>query len=117
MKKILVADDAAFMRLSLKTMLEENGFEVVGQAENGHQAVEMYKVLNPDIVTMDITMPGMDGIEALAKIIEFNPKANVIMLSALGQETKIKQAILLGAKGFIIKPFKKEYLLKAVSKF
>lgn len=117
MKKILVVDDAAFMRLSLKTMLEKNGFEVVGEANNGRNAIEMYKMLTPDIVTMDITMPDMDGIEALAEIIKFDPKANVIILSAMGQEVKIREAVLIGAKGFIVKPFKEEYLLKALSKF
>ena len=117
MKKILVVDDAAFMRLSLKTMLGKNGFEVVGEANNGFKAIEMYKMLTPDIVTMDITMPDMDGIEALAEIIKFDPKANVIMLSAMGQEVKIREAVLIGAKGFIVKPFKEEYLLKALSKF
>lgn len=117
MKKILVVDDAAFMRLSLKTMLEKNGFEVVGEANNGRNAIEMYKLLTPDIVTMDITMPDMDGIEALAEIIKFDPKANVIILSAMGQEVKIREAVLIGAKGFIVKPFKEEYLLKALSKF
>jgi len=117
MKKILVVDDAAFMRLSLKMMLEKNGFEVVGEAENGRKAIEMYKMLNPEIVTMDITMPDMDGVEALAEIIKFDSKANVIMLSAMGQEGKIRDAVLNGAKGFIVKPFKEDYLLKALSKF
>lgn len=116
MKRILVVDDAAFMRLSLKTMLEKNRFEVVGEANNGRKAIEMYKMLNPDIVTMDITMPDMDGIEALAEIMKFDPKANVIMLSAMGQEAKIREAVLIGAKGFIVKPFKEDYLLKALSK-
>ena len=116
MKKVLVVDDAAFMRLSLKTMLEKNGFEVVGEAENGRKAIEMYGRLKPEIVTMDITMPDMDGIEALAEIIKFDSKANVIMLSAMGQETKIREAVLLGAKGFIVKPFKEDYLVKALSK-
>ena len=117
MKKILVVDDAAFMRLSLKTILEKNGFEVVGEANNGRNAIEMYKMLTPNIVTMDITMPDMDGIEALAEIMKFDPKANVIMLSAMGQEVKIREAILIGAKGFVVKPFKEDYLLKALSKF
>ena len=117
MKKVLVVDDAAFMRLTLKTMLEKNGFEAVGEAENGRKAIEQYKILKPEIVTMDITMPDMDGIEALAEIIKFDPKANIIMLSAMGQEVKIREAILIGAKGFIIKPFKEEYLLKTLSKF
>jgi two-component system chemotaxis response regulator CheY len=117
MKKILVVDDAAFMRLSLKTSLEKNGYDVVGEAENGLKAIEMYKKLKPEIVTMDITMPDMDGIEALAQIMKYDPKAQVIMLSAMGQEVKIREAVLLGAKGFIVKPFKEDYLIKALSKF
>ena len=115
MKKILVVDDAAFMRLTLKTILKKNGFEVVGEAENGRKAIEMYKILNPEIVTMDITMPNMDGVEALGEIIKFDSKAKIIMLSAMGQEVKIKEAVLRGAKGFIVKPFKEDYLLKALS--
>ena len=102
MKRILVVDDTAFMRLSLRTMLDKNGFEIVGEAENGMQAITMYKMLKPDIVTMDITMPKMEGIKALEEIIRFDSKANVIMISALGQETKVKQAILCGAKSFIV---------------
>ncbi|ABR36130.1 MULTISPECIES: response regulator [Clostridium] len=117
MKRILVVDDAAFMRLSLKTMLEKNGYEVVGEAENGRKAVEMYKMLNPELVTMDITMPDMDGIEALTEIMKFDSKAKVIMLSAMGQETKIREAVIQGAKGFVVKPFKEDYLVKALSKF
>ena len=116
MKRVLVVDDAAFMRLSLKTTLEKNGYEVVGEAENGVKAIEMYKMFNPEIVTMDITMPDMDGVEALAEIIKFDPRANVIMLSAMGQEGKIRDAVLNGAKGFIVKPFKEEYLIKSLSK-
>ena len=117
MKKVLVVDDAAFMRLTLKTMLEKNGFQVVGEAENGRKATEMYKMLNPDIVTMDITMPDMDGLEALGEIIKFDSKAKIIMLSAMGQEVKIKEAVVMGAKGFIVKPFKEDYLLKTLSQF
>ncbi|OOM74131.1 chemotaxis protein CheY [Clostridium puniceum] len=117
MKKVLVVDDAAFMRLSLKTILERNGFEVIGEAVNGKDAIQKFKILKPDIVTMDITMPEMDGIQALSEIIKSDPKANVMMLSAMGQESRIREAITLGAKGFIIKPFKEENLLKALSKF
>lgn len=117
MKRILIVDDALFMRVTLKTMLEKNNFEVVGNAENGIKAIEMYKLLKPDIVTMDITMPQMEGIEALKEIIKFDPGAKVIMVSALGQETKVKEAIIIGAKGFVVKPFKEEYLVKALSKF
>lgn len=117
MKRILIVDDAVFMRLSLRTMLEKNGFQVIGEAENGMKAIELYKVLKPDIVTMDITMPEMEGIEALEQILKIDPGANVIMISSLGQETKVRQAIILGAKGFIVKPFKEDYLVKALSKF
>ncbi|WP_258049657.1 response regulator [Clostridium weizhouense] len=117
MKKVLVVEDASFMRLSLKTMLEKNGYEVVGLAENGVQAIEMYKTLSPEIVTMDITMPVMDGLEALTEILKFDPNATVIMLSAMGQEIKIRESIVIGAKSFIVKPFKEDYLLKTLSKF
>jgi two-component system, chemotaxis family, chemotaxis protein CheY len=117
MKRILIVDDAGFMRLALKDMLKKNGYDVLGEAENGARAIELYKELQPDIVTMDITMPVMDGIEALTKIKELDSKAIVIMVSAMGQEEKIKEAIFAGAKGFIIKPFEEEYLLKTLSKF
>lgn len=117
MKRVLVVDDAAFMRMSIKTMLTKNGYEVVGEAENGLKAIEMYKTLKPDIVTMDITMPEMEGIEALEEIRKCDPSATIIMVSAVGQETKVKQSIILGAKGFIIKPFKEDVLLKALSGF
>lgn len=114
MKKVLVVDDAAFMRLTLKTMLEKNGFEVIGEANNGSTAIAMYKELNPELVTMDITMPDMDGIEALDQIIKFDSNAKIVMLSAMGQETRIREAVLKGAKGFIVKPFKEDYLIKAL---
>lgn len=117
MKRVLVVDDAAFMRLTLKTMLERNGFEVIGEAANGKEAIEKFKILKPEIITMDITMPDMDGIQSLGEIIKFDPKANVIMLSAMGQEQRIREAITLGAKGFIVKPFKEENLIKALSIF
>lgn len=117
MKKVLVVDDAAFMRLSLKTILERNGYEVIGEAVNGSDAIEKYKILRPEIVTMDITMPDMDGIQALAEVMKFDPKANVVMLSAMGQETRIREAITIGAKGFVVKPFKEESLIKALSVF
>lgn len=117
MKKVLVVDDAAFMRLSLKTILERNGYEVIGEAVNGKDAIEKYKILQPEIVTMDITMPDMDGVQALGEIIKIDPKANVVMLSAMGQETRIREAITTGAKGFIVKPFKEESLIKALSIF
>ena len=117
MKKIVVVDDAEFMRLALKTSLEKNGYEVVGEAENGLKGLELYKSKKPDIITLDITMPIMEGIATLKEIMKYDPKANVIMVSALGQETKVRQAVILGAKSFIVKPFGDETLLKAISIF
>lgn len=116
MKKVLVADDAAFMRASLKMMLEKNGFEIIGEAENGLVALNMYKEKKPDVVTMDITMPICDGIKAVKLIKEFDPDAKIIMISSMGQECFVKDAIIAGAKGFIVKPFKEDYLVKAIEK-
>lgn len=116
MKKVLIVDDAAFMRLSIRTMLEKNGYEVIGEAENGTVAVSKYKELKPDIVTMDITMPDMSGIEALKHIMEFDSGANVVMLSAMGQQNMVMDAIMIGAKTFIVKPFKEEHIIKTLNK-
>lgn len=116
MAKILIVDDAAFMRITIKNMLKKSTHEVVGEAENGKLAVERYKALMPDIVTMDITMPEMDGLQALLEIIAINPAANVIMVSAMGQEAMVREAIMSGAKGFIVKPFKEEGFLSAIDK-
>lgn len=116
MKKVLVVDDAAFMRMSIKMTLEKNGFTVVGEAENGKVAIEKYKELNPDIVTMDITMPEMTGTEALKTIINFDQNANIIMVSAMGQEYLVKEAIVSGAKSFVVKPFSEDILVKALEK-
>lgn len=117
MKKVLIVDDAAFMRVSIKNMLEKNGFSVVGEAENGTIALKKFKELTPDIVTMDITMPEMDGIIALKEIKKVDTSAVVIMISAVGQESLVKEAIISGAKGFIVKPFQEETVVKALSKF
>jgi len=114
LKKIMVVDDAAFMRITLKNMLERNGFEVVGEAANGAEAVKRFAELSPDIVTMDITMPQMDGVEALREIKKISPEAKVIMISAMGQETMVKEAVLSGAMGFLVKPFKEEAVIKAL---
>ena len=116
MKEVLIVDDAAFMRASIKMMLEKNGFKVVGEAENGLKGVEKYKELMPDVVTMDITMPVMDGIEALKAIIEFDPNAKVVMLTAMGQEPMVMDAVMSGAKSFIVKPFKEEVVVQTLNK-
>lgn len=116
MKKILIVDDAAFMRATLRKMLEKNGFEIVGEGENGEIGVEKYKELKPDLVTMDITMPEMDGLTALKAIMQFDSKAKVIMVSAMGQESMVKEAIITGAQTFIVKPFKEEYIVETLTK-
>ena len=116
MKKVLVVDDAAFMRASIRMMLERNGFEVVGEAENGLVGINKYKELNPDVVTMDITMPEMGGIEALKAIKQYDPMAKVVMLSAMGQEPMVMDAVVSGAKSFIVKPFKEEIVVQTLNK-
>ncbi len=116
MKKVLIVDDAAFMRCAIKNMLENNGFDVVGEAENGMEGIKKYKELKPDIVTMDITMPVMSGIEALKSILEYDPNAKVVMISAMGQEHFVKEAVILGAKSFIVKPFKEENIILNLNK-
>lgn len=116
MTKIMVVDDAAFMRQMLKDMLSSSGFEIAAEAANGEEAVQLYKKVKPDLVTMDITMPEMDGIEALAEIRKHDPLAKVIMCSAMGQQGMVVNAIRAGAKDFIVKPFQKERVLEAISK-
>lgn len=116
MARILIVDDAAFMRMMLKDILVKNGYEVLGEAENGLKAVEKYKELNPDLVIMDITMPEMDGIEAVKEIKKINPSAAVIMCSAMGQQSMVIEAIQSGAKDFIVKPFQADRIIEAVRK-
>ncbi|OPJ61905.1 response regulator [Clostridium oryzae] len=116
MKKVLIIDDAMFMREALKISLRKNGFEVVGEAENGIKGVNLYKALKPDIVTMDINMPEMDGMGALKQIINFDSKAKIIIVSALGQEVQVRRALLNGAKAFIVKPFKEDYVIETLNK-
>lgn len=116
MAKILVTDDAAFMRMMVKDILTKGGHKVVGEAENGKQAVDKYKELKPDLVTMDITMPEMDGIEALKAIKAEDPSANVIMCSAMGQQAMVLEAIQAGAKDFVVKPFQADKVLSSVEK-
>ena len=105
MKRVLIVDDGAFMRLLIRGMLDKNGYEIAGEAENGAIAVEKYTELKPDLVTMDITMPIKDGLSALRDIMEIDPEANVVMVSAMGQDSSVKEAIMSGAKGFVVKPF------------
>lgn len=115
MSKILLVDDAAFMRMMVKDTLTKNGYEDLYEAADGLQAVEMYTAINPDLVIMDITMPNMDGLEALKAIKAKDPNAVVVMCSAMGQESMVIEAIKSGAKDFIVKPFKPERILKTVS--
>ncbi|MDF2675253.1 MAG: response regulator [Clostridiales bacterium] len=116
MKRVLIVDDAAFMRMAIKTMLPKEDFEVVGEAENGLQAIKKYKECCPDVVTMDITMPEMDGIAALEAIIKYDPRAKIIMLSAMGQDGMVRETIIKGAKTFIVKPFKEEIIINTINK-
>ena len=115
-KNILICDDAAFMRMMIKDILSKNGYNVAGEAENGAKAVEKYAELKPDLVLMDITMPEMDGIQALKKIRETDPSALVIMCSAMGQQAMVIESIQAGAKDFIVKPFQADRVIEAVKK-
>lgn len=114
--KVLITDDAAFMRMTIRKILEENGIEIAGEAANGKEAVDRYKELSPDIVTMDITMPIKNGIEAIRDIIEFDSNARILACSAMGQESMVIEAIKAGAKGFIVKPFQADKLLMELDK-
>jgi len=114
--RILVVDDAAFMRMMIKDILVKNGFDVVGEAVDGVQAVEKYNELKPDLVTMDITMPENDGIAALKEIKAIDPNAKIIMCSAMGQQAMVIDAIQAGAKDFIVKPFQADRVIEAIKK-
>ncbi|MDO4800178.1 MAG: response regulator [Bacillota bacterium] len=113
---IMVVDDAAFMRMMIKDVLTKNGFEIVGEAENGQKAIEKYKELRPELVIMDITMPEVDGIQAVKEIKAFDPAAKVIMCSAMGQQAMVIESIQAGAKDFIVKPFQADRVIEAVKK-
>lgn len=115
-QNILICDDAAFMRMMIKNVLTKGGYTVVGEAENGAKAVEKYKELSPDLVLMDITMPEMDGIQALKEIKKLDGGAKVIMCSAMGQQAMVVESIQAGAKDFIVKPFQEDRVLEAVKK-
>jgi len=116
MAKVMIVDDAAFLRAMLKEMLAQGGHDVIAEASNGEEAIEKYKLYRPDLVTMDITMPIMDGTDALVKIREIDPQAKVIMCSALGQRQMILSAIQAGARDFIIKPFQSSRVLEAIDR-
>ena len=115
-KSILICDDAAFMRMMIKDILTKNGYNIAGEAENGLKAFDKYQETKPDLVMMDITMPEMDGIQALKKIKAADPSANVIMCSAMGQQAMVIESIQSGAKDFIVKPFQADRVLEAVKK-
>ena len=116
MPKALIVDDTKFMRSMLKTILEKKGFEVAGEAVNGKEAVEKFKEISPDLVTMDIIMPEMDGIEAVKEIVSINPDAKILMCSAMGQQALVIEAIQAGAKDFVIKPFQPTRVLEAIDR-
>jgi two-component system chemotaxis response regulator CheY len=115
MTKVLIVDDAEFLRVRLTKMLSTDGYEVF-QAENGLKAVATYKEIHPDVVLMDITMPEMDGLTALKEIIGFDPRARVVMLTALGQESVVLEAVKSGARDFVVKPFEHDRVMKAITK-
>ena len=115
-KSILICDDAAFMRMMLKDILTKNGHEVVGEAANGAEMLIKYEETQPDIVTLDITMPEMDGIQALKKIKAIDANASVVMCSAMGQQAMVIESIQSGARDFIVKPFQPDRVIEAVKK-
>lgn len=114
MTTVMVVDDAAFMRLMLKRILLEAGFDIVAEAEDGAEAIRLYRIHKPDLVTMDITMPGLDGISAVKEIVAFDAGARIIVCSAMGQKQAVLQAIHAGAKDFIVKPFQNAHVLAAL---
>lgn len=116
MPSVLIADDAAFMRMMIKNILSEAGYDIVGEAENGTVAVAKYAELKPDLTTMDITMPEMDGLAALKEIRGSDPTARVVMCSAMGQQSMVIESIQAGARDFIVKPFQPDRVLEAVQK-
>ncbi len=116
MLNVLVVDDSMIMRRSLKTLLERLGHKVVGEAKTGKEAMHMYEKFLPDFVTMDITMPDMDGVEAVKEIVSVNLDANIIMVTSHGQEDMVRRSIVNGAKGYILKPISKEKLKISIDK-
>jgi two-component system chemotaxis response regulator CheY len=116
MARVLVVDDAAFMRKMVSDALAKGGHEVIGQAGNGVEAIAQFRELRPDLMTLDITMPEKDGLATLKDVMELDPGAKVIMCSALGQESKVLESIKLGAKDFVVKPFQPDRVIDAVAK-
>ena len=115
-KRVLITDDALFMRVTLKNILINNGYEIVGEAATGKQSVDLYLQTKPDLVTMDITMPEMDGITAVREIRKRDPAAKIIMCSAMGQKNMVLEAVSAGARDFIVKPFQADKVLQAIRK-
>lgn len=113
---VLIADDAAFMRQMIKNILKDTEYKVIGEARNGKDAVDKYQELQPDLITLDITMPGKNGIEAAKEILEFDEDADIIMCSAMGQQKMVLEAIKAGARDFVVKPFKPDRVLKSFEK-
>ncbi|HEY5659058.1 MAG TPA: response regulator [Myxococcota bacterium] len=116
MARVLVADDASFMRQMIREIVEAEGHEVVGEASDGDEAVEEFKRLHPDVVTMDIVMPRRSGIDAVKGIMQLDAKACVVMCSALGQESLVQEALQAGARDFIVKPFKPDSVVTTIAK-
>lgn len=116
MYRVIVADDSAFMRTLIRRTLEPHGFAVVGEAPNGEDCIALYRALRPDLVTLDNTMHGMSGVETLKALMVLDPQARVVMISAMGQEAIVKDAVIAGAKAFIVKPFKEERVIKTLLK-
>ena len=116
MKTVLIVDDSSIMRKILKNIVTKNGYEVVGEASNGEIGVKKYRDLRPDIVTMDFVMDEMNGLEALKSIVSINPDANVVMVSSMGQEVIVRDAIILGARNFLLKPFDEKQVIEAFDK-
>lgn len=115
-KRVLITDDAMFMRMTLRNILTKHGYEVAGEAANGRESVEMYKALKPDLVTMDITMPELDGISAVREIKSFDSNARIIMCTAMGQKNMVMEAVAAGARDFIVKPFQPDKVMESVQK-
>lgn len=116
MTKVLITDDAAFMRMQLKDILTKLNLDVIGETANGKEAIQKCKDLQPDLITMDITMPEMDGVDAVKEIRSINPNVKIIMCSAMGQQSMVMDAIKAGANDFIVKPFTPERIKEAVEK-